>query len=216
MEITKYVGKIGGVITEPRKTFEAMLHEESGMLGGFLIAIFIFAVIGALQGSLFSGFMSSLVEEFDVDMDTSATAIFSFFKTIVPIFSVGSEVVTGILAILIWGLLAHVCAKYIYGGAGKFNEMLSLFGYTMISYILVVIGLIVLTITPIAGIVVIIILGALALAWRVVLNIYIVQEVHGISGGKAFVSVCIIPLVLLPIAIGISLIPMIMISFFVG
>ena len=137
-------------------------------------------------------------------------------KTAFPLFSVGSEIVTGILAILLWAILAHVSAKYIFGGAGKFDEMLSLFGYTMIPYILMVIGLMVLMVTPIAGIIVIIILGALALAWRVVLNIYIVQEVHGISGGKAFVSVCIIPLVLLPIAIGISLIPMIMISFFVG
>jgi hypothetical protein len=120
-----------------------------------------------------------------------------------------------ILWIIIAGI-AHLFARYVFRGQGSFVQLMKLYGYAVIPYSLIILGMVMVSISW-AWWPLLLFFHMVAIFWIVLLMAVAVKHNYSIDIGKAFISSFIGPMLLWLTIVGITWIWMwTMINPFVG
>ena len=130
------LSRLGGTLLDPGKTFEQIIAEKRGFLEPLLVVFLSHGIQGAIIGSFIVriilaiyAFLGEWLGEAPVGLIVSIPII-TFFVAFVG-------------TLILWAILtgiAHLCAKYIFKGAGSFGQLFKLYGYASVPYSLVILA----------------------------------------------------------------------------
>ena len=154
------------VLLEPEKFFQMVLEEGKTRLGLYFL-VFFSAFLGFMTGALLNNF-------------ALAVGLLVLF------------VILAFVKILVWTVISHLLAKYLFKGEGKFTTLYCVFSFTSVAFIWGVLGL---ALFMASGklILAAMILWLLMVLWMVILLVVAVDKVYKIGYGRAFLSVIGIP-----------------------
>jgi hypothetical protein len=167
--ILDFFDDVGSVLVSPESAFRRILDEKAAKNG--IYALIFFAVfLGLMIGAAIAGF----------------TNIF-----LMPVLFAVIILIVALVKILIWSVISHIIAKIVFKGKGDFSNLFQLFGYTSVTYILGIFGIMTLilagTIFPSA------LLWLIMVVWIIIVATAAVNAEHKIGLGKAFLSCFGIP-----------------------
>ena len=188
----EFLNRLGGTLLDPRQTFEQMIAEKRGFLEPLLIVFLSHGIQGAIIGSFIArmilaiwAFLGEWLGEAPQGLIVSIPII-TFFLAFIG---------TLILWVILAGV-AHLCAKYIFKGAGSFGQLFKLYGYASVPYSLIILATVLigvnLSLSPLS-----LILGLTAIFWTVLVMVVAVDTNHKIGLGKAFISSFVGPMIVL-------------------
>jgi len=176
MGLADFASRIGGVLSDPRDTFRRVAAGEGSGLEAVFLTFSFPALLGALTGSIIIGHAGG-------------------GAVLVLLTALGGAVVAAVAWVLLAGI-AHLFAKYVFKGNGRFDSLLKLYGYSSSPLFLVLAGVLLASVWPAWLSLVTLTLTAIALTWVVVLYVVAVEENYGISVGRALMSSIAAPLLL--------------------
>jgi hypothetical protein len=189
---TGFLNRLGGTLLDPGKTFEQIIAEKRGFLEPLLIVFLSHGIQGAIIGSFIVRIILAiyaLLGEWIGEAPSGlivSIPIITFFVAFVG---------TLILWVILAGI-AHLCAKYIFKGAGSFGQLLKLYGYASVPYSLIILATVLIgvnfTLSPLS-----LILGLTAIFWMVLIMVVAVDTTYKIGSGKAFISSFVGPMIVL-------------------
>ncbi len=194
MEKSGFFERVGGVLLEPKKTFNRILEENIGFGEPILLLIAFFgvetALIGVILARVSSTILGSLSRLFGGFTQPSSL---TFLYWLIPL---GTTITTIIVVLISWLILVgltHFSAKYFFKGLGKFSQLLKLYGYSSILLFLPIFGTVILIVNP-KLLIYSLILNFISIFWLIVIWVAAVESCHKIDAGKAFFSVFVWPL----------------------
>jgi hypothetical protein len=154
------------VLLEPEKFFQQVLEESKTRLGLYFL-IFFSAFLGFMTGALLNNF-------------ALAVGLLVLF------------VILALVKVLIWAVVSHLIARFVFKGEGGFTTLYCLFGFSSAAFIVGILGL---ALFMASGklILAALILWLLMIVWMVVLLTVAVDKAYKIGYGRAFLSVIGIP-----------------------
>ena len=187
-----FFDRLGGTLLDPRQTFEQIIAEKRGVLEPLLTVFLSHGIQGAIIGSFITrmilaiwAFLGEWLGEVPHGLIVSIPII-AFF-------------VAFIAALILWVILAgiaHLCAKYVFKGAGSFGQLFKLYGYASVPYSLIILATVLIginfSLSPLS-----LVLGLIAIFWTVLIMVVAVDTNHKIGLGKAFISSFVGPMIVL-------------------
>jgi hypothetical protein len=148
--------------------------DEKDTNSGIFVAILFLAILGLLIGAIFAGL----------------TRI-----TVLPIVFMILFVVFGLIELFIWVGITHLIAKFIFRGKGNFSNLFGLFGFTLVTSILLIFGLSALLLagTFFSAI----LLYTISWVWSIIIAVIAVDSEHKIGMGRSFLSTMGIPVLII-------------------
>lgn len=185
--------RIGGSLIDPEATFRAMVEDQISV-GGALLAVIVFSLVeGFALGSIASTlkYFTSFASQWLSFAGGQLGWLTLLAWLIIP--AVTFAVVVGNLIFWVFSSwIAHISAKYIFGGEGSFTEVLTSCGYSWSAVMPFLAGV---ALTTFSGnMIFLTVLTPISLAWFLVSWVTAIKTVHGIDAGRGFVSAFIIPL----------------------
>jgi hypothetical protein len=165
--IEKYLGffdNLAEIMISPENTFKKIL-DGNAALKGIYIFIFFAAFLGIMLGAMIAGAIK---------------------MPFLPILMAIIAIIIGLIKILIWAGISHMVAKFAFKGEGSFSNLFGLFGFTSVSYILWIFGI--MTIMLATTIFSSALLFVVMLFWMLIIAVAAVNAEHKIGMGKSFLS----------------------------
>jgi len=189
----EFLGRVGGALLEPGKTFYQIIAERRSILESLLLVIIFSSVYGAVIGASVARVIPSLLT--GLGSVFGAEAQFTGLLGIVWLIPIATALLNIIGTLILWVIsagISHLCAKYVFKGRGSYVQLLQLFGYAFVPVSLVIAGVLIVgvNLSPLYSL----ILSLIAVFWAVIILVVAVEKAHQLDAGKAFVSAFIAPL----------------------
>ncbi|MCP8323642.1 MAG: YIP1 family protein [Candidatus Methylarchaceae archaeon HK02M2] len=161
-----------------------------------LLLIVIFSVIqGALVGVFIARIFSSIFALMGSLIGVGELGMLDALSPIIPITTAIMCIVGSIIFWLISAGIAHLCARFIFGGMGAYTQLLKLYGYATVPCSLVILGMVLMGLDFMFFFGFSIVLWLIAIFWTVSIAVVAVERCHLIDPGKAFISSFVVPLI---------------------
>ncbi|MCP8318510.1 MAG: YIP1 family protein [Candidatus Methylarchaceae archaeon HK01B] len=192
---TGFLDRLGGALLEPRKTFDDILTEKRSILEPLLLILVFFGIQGALVGVFFVRIISSIFTLLSPITGFEQFGTFQAFSFIIPVTTAIMWIIGSLILWVVSAGIAHLCARYIFGGMGAYTQLLKLYGYAIVPSSLVILGMVLVGLNFLFFFSYCIVLCLIAIFWMVSISVVAVERCHLIDPGKAFISSFILPLV---------------------
>ncbi|MEM3068446.1 MAG: YIP1 family protein [Nitrososphaerales archaeon] len=192
---TGFLGRLGGTLLEPRKTFYDMMQREMGILEPLFLIIVFFGIQGALVGVFTVRILYSFLAFLSPIIGAEQLQAFQGGLFIVPFITAISWIVFALMIWIISAGITHLCAKYIFKGMGSYTQLLKLYGYASVPSSLVILGMMLTSLNFSIFFGLSMILCLMAVFWTVIILVVAVERCYLIDPGQAFISSFIVPLI---------------------
>lgn len=193
-----FLNRIGGVFLAPDAAFNQIISSRIGFWEPLILILLLVGIEGAVLASFAVRVLSAIMNSLGSVASSTPLGFLTFLPTMMIIMMIVSFL---ILWIIVAGI-AHLIARFVFGGRGSFVQLLKLYGYSFAPYSLAILGTVFVEISwitwPLA-----IFLSIVANFWIVVLMTSAVKHNYGIDTGKAFISSFIGPMLVWLIIVGI-------------
>jgi len=187
-----FLNRLGGILLDPRETFEQVVAEKRGFLEPLLIVFLSHGIQGAVIGS----FIATIILGIWAFLGEWLGAAPHGLIVSIPIITF---FVAFIAALILWVILAgiaHLCARYVFKGVGSFGQLFKLYGYASVPYSLIILATVLIginfSLSPLS-----LILGLISIFWMVLTMVVAVDTNYKIGLGKAFISSFVGPMIVL-------------------
>lgn len=193
-----FLNRIGGVFLAPDATFNQIISSRIGFWEPLILILLLVGIEGAVLASFAVRMLSAIMNSLGAISSGAPLGFLAVLPTIMIIVMIVSFL---ILWIIVAGI-AHLIARFVFGGRGFFLQLLKLYGYSFAPYSLAILGTVLVGISwttwPLA-----IFLNIAATFWIVVLMTSAVKHNYDIDTGKAFISSFIGPMLVWLVTVGI-------------
>lgn len=191
-----FLSRIGGVFLAPDATFKQIIADKIGFWEPFFLILLLVGIEGMVLASFVHRVVSAIMVSLGPLIGNVSLGFLGFIWLIIVIVMI---VAVLILWVIVAGI-AHISAKYIFRSEGSFFQLMKLYGYSLIPFSLVILGIILFGISLVTW-PLFTFFHIVATFWVVLLMAVAVKHNYDLDIGKAFISSFIGPMVVLLIII---------------
>jgi hypothetical protein len=193
-----FLNRIGGVFLTPDTTFNQIISSRIGFWEPLILILLLIGIEGAVLASFAIRVLSAIMGS----LGPVASSTSLGFLTVLPAMMIIMMIASFLILWIIVAGIAHLIARFVFGGRGSFVQLLKLYGYSFAPYSLAILGTVFVGISwitwPLA-----VFLNIAATFWVVVLMTSAVKHNYDIDTGKAFISSFVGPMLVWLIIVGI-------------